>query len=357
MSFSSWQNGIETSANNNMMKKSFFVIKVARFIARLVSYTLTITTVLLILLAITGQIVRDRTVEWALLMYIPLVPLGLWAIILDLVQIGRSLPRLRFGLSFMGLAILTWGTVSMMGFGGAEIQTEAKTQISVLHWNVYWGGRRNSWQLIRHEIEQRKPDIAILNETPSKNRLTQLFNTLGGTTIMYEETRSNPLAVYSVWPLTFERYLKIKEADAMTVLVTVQGHPLRVLAIDSGRNMSNKLVIRSKAVLPRWRMPMLMDIVKTIETHHAIGQPIDIIAGDFNAISRSLGFDRFAEAGGGYFLASKFAWGWRGTWKSYLPLFDLDHVWIHKRFQILRTELFTHQGSDHRGQLVRFQLL
>ena len=340
-----------------MMKKSSFVIKIARFFIRFVGYVLTLATVLLILLAMTGQIIRDRTVELALLMYIPLVPLGLWAILLDLVQIGRSLPRWRFGLSLMGLAIFTWGTVSMMGMGGAEIQTEANTQISVLHWNVYWGGRGDSWQLIRHEIEQRKPDIAILSETPTKNRLNQLLKTLGWTIIMYEETRGNPLAVCSIWPLKFERYLKIKDADAMTVIVTVQGHPLRVLAIDGGRNMSKKLVIQSKAVLPRWRMPMLTDVVKTIEMHHAIGQPIDIIAGDFNAISRSLGFDRFADAGGGYFLASKFAWGWRGTWKSYLPLFDLDHVWIHKRFQGLQTELFTHPGSDHRGQLVQFQLL
>ncbi|EDN65683.1 hypothetical protein BGP_0105 [Beggiatoa sp. PS] len=40
-----------------------------------------------------------------------------------------------------------------------------------------------------------------------------------------------------------------------------------------------------------------------------------------------------------------------------MPLFDLDHIWIHKRFQGLRTELFTQKGSDHRGQLVQFQLL
>jgi endonuclease/exonuclease/phosphatase (EEP) superfamily protein YafD len=340
-----------------MMKLNYFFIKASRLIVRFLGYALTIATVLLILLAITGQIVRDRTVELALLMYIPLVPLGLWAILLDLVQIGRSLPRLRFGLSFIGLAILTWGTVSMMGMGGTEIQTEAKTQISILHWNVYWGGKRGNWHLIRHEIEQRKPDIAIISEPPSKNRLNQLLKTLGWATIMYKETRSNPLAVCSLWPLKFERYLKIKDADAMTVIVTVQGHPLRVLAIDAGRNMSKKLVILSRPLLPRWRMPMLTDIVKTIETHHAIGQPIDIIAGDFNAISHSLGFDRFADAGGGYFLASKFSWDWRGTWKSYLPLFDLDHVWIHKRFQGLRTELFTHPGSDHRGQMVQFQLL
>ena len=337
------------------MKNNSFFLKASRFLIRFIGYALTIATVLLILLAIIGQIVRDRTVELALLMYIPLVPLGLWAILLDLVQIGRSLPRLRFGLSLMGLAIFTWGTVSMMGMGSAEIQSEK--QISVLHWNVYWGGKRGSWHLIRHQIEQRQPDIAIISEPPSKHRLNQLLNTLGWTTILYEDTRRNPLAICSLWPLKFERYLKIKDADAMTVIVTVQGHPLRVLAIDGERNMSNKLAIISKPFLPRWRMPMLTDIVKTIEAYHAIGQPIDIIAGDFNAISHSIGFDRFADAGDGYHLASKFAWGWRGTWKSYLPLFDLDHIWIHKRFQGLRTELFTQKGSDHRGQLVQFQLL
>jgi len=323
---------------------------------RWLGHILTIMTVFLILLALIGQIVRDRTVELALLMYIPLLPLGLWTILLDVVQLGHSLPRLHFGLTFIGLALTIWGTISMMGMGGAESQLNANPPISVLHWNVYWGGKRGSWYSIRQTIEQRKPDIAIISETPTKKRLRHLLQNLGWTTIMFEETRGNPLAICSLWPLKFERYAKITDADAMTVIVSIRGHPLRVLAIDGKRNMSKKLVILSRPVLPKWRMPMLTDVVKTIETYHAQEQTIDIIAGDFNAVSRSIGFDRFAEAGGGYHLASRFSWNWRGTWKAYLPLLDLDHVWVHKRFQGLRAELFTHPGSDHRGQQVFFHI-
>ena len=325
---------------------------------RLVGRLLTIATVLLILLAVIGHTVRDRTVELALLMYIPLLPLGLWAILLDGLQAGRSWPSFRFSLTFIGLGLMSWGGLSMLGTGGAETDLGPSTKVSVLHWNVYWGGRKNSWKSsISQDIMRHNPDIAILSETPSKYRLNFLLKPMGWSTIMYEETRGNPLAVCSSWPLRFERYVKIRGADAMTVIVTVHGQPLRVLAVDGGRNMSKKFQVLSKQVLPRWRVPMLTDIVQTIEAYHAKGQPVDIIAGDFNAISRSIGFDRFADAGGGYYLASKFSWNWRGTWKSYLPLYDIDHVWIHKRFQGLRAELFTNPMSDHYGQLVQFQLV
>ncbi|MDM8567330.1 hypothetical protein QUF74_16985, partial [Candidatus Halobeggiatoa sp. HSG11] len=174
--------------------------------------------------------------------------------------------------------------------------------------------------------------------------------------VMYVEKWKNPLAVYSAWPLRLERYVTIHNAHAMIVIVTVYGQPLRILAIDGGRNMSERFAIMSKKVLPRWRTPMLKSMLKTIKNYHAKGKPIDIIAGDFNALSRSLGFEKFGYVGGGYNLAAKFSLGWRGTWKSYLPLYDLDHIWVHKRFQELKTELFTNLNTDHRGQVVHLHV-
>ncbi len=343
-------------SKNYIMKFWSHIFNADRFWLRLVGRLLTIATVLFILLAVIGYTVRDRTVELALLMYIPLLPLGLWTIVLDMLQAGRSLPWFRFSLTFIGLGIMIWGGVSMNGMGEAQTHSESNTLVRVLHWNVYWGG--GNWKSLSQDIVERHPDIAVLNETPSKFGLNRLLKQLGPTwsLVMYEETRSNPLAVCSSWPLQFERYQNTKNAKAMTVIVTVHGQPLRVLAVDVGRNMSNRLVVLSKQLLPRWRTPMLAGIVQTIEENEAKGQPIDIIAGDFNAISRSMGFDAFAHVGGGYHLASKFSRDWRGTWKSYLPLYDLDHVWVHKRFQGLRGELFTNLRSDHRGQLVDFQL-
>jgi endonuclease/exonuclease/phosphatase (EEP) superfamily protein YafD len=335
---------------NNFRNRLF---KTGRLLFRFLIVLITITTVLMIGLAIIGQLVRDRTVELSLLMYIPLLPLGLWAVFWDGLQAGRSLPRFRFSLTLIGLGVTIWGAVSMMGWGGSH--AESGTEVRLLHWNVYWGGKgKEGWQSISADIEQMQPDIAVLSEPPIKYRLEPFLKKMGWSTIQYQARRKNTLAVCSSWPLQLEGYVRIDNADAMTVIVTVRGQALRLLAVDGGRNMSKRLVIHSKQVLPRWRTPMLTEIAQTLVAYQKRGQAIDLIAGDFNAISLSLGFDASDQAGGGYHLASKFSLDWRGTWKSYLPLYDLDHVWVHKRFQGLRTALFTNLKSDHRGQLVRF---
>jgi endonuclease/exonuclease/phosphatase (EEP) superfamily protein YafD len=328
-------------------------LKTGRLLFRFLMVLITIATVLMIGLAIIGQVVRDRTVELALLMYIPLLPLGLWAILLDILHAGRSLPRFRFSLTLMGLVLSIWGAFSMMGKGGSH--AEAGIEVSVLHWNVYWGGKGgDGWQFISDDIQRMQPDIALLSEPPLKYQFQPFLKKMGWSTIQYQGKRRNTLAVCSSWPLQWEADVPIENADAMTVLVTVRGKVLRVLAVDGRRNMSERLVIGSKRVLPRWRTPMLNEIAQTLVDYEKRGKTIDLIAGDFNAISLSLGFDAFEPAG--YHLASQFSLDWRGTWKAYLPLYDLDHVWVHKRFQGLRADLFTNLKSDHRGQLVRFVL-
>ncbi len=53
---------------------------------------------------VLGQVVRDRSVGWALLMDLPLVPIGLAAVAWDAIRRGRALPGPRFGLGALGLA-------------------------------------------------------------------------------------------------------------------------------------------------------------------------------------------------------------------------------------------------------------
>ena len=284
------------------------------FLFRNLARMITIITVLFIFLGVMGHTVRDHTVELAVLMYIPLLPLGLWAVLWDLFRAGRSLPLFRFGLTAIGLGIMIWGGVSMIGMGGSQMSLEP--DVSILHWNVYWGAGKKGWKSIRDDIEQRHPDIAILSEPPAEDRLILLLQQMGWQMIMYENTRSNPLAICSSWPLQFERFVRFRNGRGMIVVVTVRGQPLRVLAVDGKRNMSNRLVVLSREVLPRLRTPLLTGVVETIEANQAMGQPIDIIAGDFNALSLSRGFDAFAHVGGGYHLASNFSRDWRGTWKS-----------------------------------------
>jgi endonuclease/exonuclease/phosphatase (EEP) superfamily protein YafD len=331
--------------------------KLSQFLVRSLTYSLTITTFFVILLVLIGQTVRDRTVELGLLMYIPVLPLGLWTVALDLWQAGYSLPGFRFSLTLIGLAMITWGEMTMIGQGATPGTFSYKTQVSVLQWNISWGGMKKmgGWKSISRDIMRWHPDIAILSETPHQFRLNRALNKpMGWSMVMYEDSWSNPLAICSAWPLQLEQVVKIHDGVAMTVVVRVKNHPLRILAVDGKRNMSKRMTILSHQVLPRWRIPLLGDIAQFIVRSEQQGKPIDIIAGDFNTISRSLGFDAWDQVGGGYHLASKYSSNWRGTWMSILPLYDIDHVWVHKRFLGLSANLFTNLATDHRGQLVKF---
>ena len=54
-------------------------------------------------LGLVGQAVRDHSVASAVLMYLPLLPVGLTAVLFDLILRGRAIPRARFGLAILGI--------------------------------------------------------------------------------------------------------------------------------------------------------------------------------------------------------------------------------------------------------------
>jgi endonuclease/exonuclease/phosphatase (EEP) superfamily protein YafD len=317
---------------------------------------LIIGTIFVILLATIGHIVRDRHIVLALMMYIPLLPLGLWAILLDLWQTGHSLPKLRFGLTIIGLTLAIWGSYSMIGTFNNSAQITA-SGISLLHWNVKWGGlgydnylinkyQGDEWASIRAEIFQHHPDIIVLSEPPQLDSwLAQLTQQMGPNWSMLKSyrTKRNGLAIFSSGKLQFERLVKIRHGMAMLVMVTVREQSLRLLLIDGKRSVR------------KIRTPLLTDIIKAVIDSDQQGQPVDMIIGDFNAVSRSVSFDSYSTAAGGYQLASKNARVWRGTWPFFLPLYDIDHIWIHKRFQIIQLKMLMNFNTDHRGQLVYFE--
>jgi len=310
---------------------------------------LTILVILGILLGSIGQIVRDRTVDLALLMYIPLLPLGVTAVVLDLGQrgLGLGLSRLRFGLTAIGLGVVIWVSIPLLSLSTLPAITDSAEYLTLLHWNVRWGGYNQAgWEAMRTGIAARHPDIVVLSEPPVKGRLSRLATYLGPTWTVYRnDSKPSPtLAILSLFPIQSQYPVDLSNGDGLLVTLTVRDQPLRLLLVDGKRNLHNL------------RTPFLADIVRTVKTYQAQGQPIAIIVGDFNAVSHSLGFDDFAYAGGGYQLAARFARGWQGTWLSILPLYDIDHVWLHRSLTAGKVELFTNLATDHRGQQVRFKL-
>jgi hypothetical protein len=313
----------------------------------------TIITLIIILLALIGHILRDQTIVLAFMMYIPLLPLGLWTIVVDLYQKGFGLPK-RFSLSFIGLVLAIWGTISMIGINIPQVQAAANQTISLLHWNIKWAGLVNyhdqdlknpsimgEWPSIRDQLYQHNHDITILTDPPQVQAWLAQLKGIGNNMFTFFDAEYTGLAIISSWPLKFEHFITISDGVGFSVVVTVNNKDLRLLLID-GNSDPQQL-----------RTFLLKDIQQIVIDKYKKGQAVDFIIGDFNAVSRSIGFDPYYSMTGGYQLASKVAMIWRGTWPAFLPIFDIDHIWVSKkRFQILDVKTLAQKNIDHRGQLI-----
>ncbi len=303
----------------------------------------------LIALGLAGQAIRDRSVATAIMMYIPLMPFGLAAVALDLSCRGRSLPSGRFGATLLGCIAIGWSTLAMIGTGASGERGPADQEVTVLHWNVQWGGGPfrgpATWKSQRSEIVGRNPDLVVLSEAPPHDWLTQLTAELGEGA-SYVGTFHDPsspywyrMAVCSRWPLRLEERIALPDGAAMSVTAEVRDRRIRLLVVDGASSPWKS------------RLPFLRDLNVACRNATAEGRPYDMLLGDFNTPSRSLGFDELVAEG--YRLAGWSSTGWRATFPSWLPVYDIDHIWIAPRQRIGSCDFFLGPWSDHRGQVVR----
>jgi endonuclease/exonuclease/phosphatase family metal-dependent hydrolase len=321
-----------------------------RFVLALAAWA----TVLAIALGMVGQVVRDRNVLLALLMYLPLAPLGLAAFAFDLLRRGRSI-RPRWTLAALGMLALAWGTVSMVGVRPPDPAPPGATTLTLLHWNMQSGGRHAAqprWDRAAEEILSRKPDLIVLSEAPPDD---WLFNSLhkvgrGWRTVHIQNDLGGPYwykpLICSQWPLRMEGRVPVRNGVAMSVAADVRGKMVRLLVVDG---ISWPTVLRT---------PFLEDIAAACREAARRGQPYDVVVGDFNAVGRSLGFDTVRSAADGYREASNYRSNWRGTWPYPLPVYDIDHVLVRTGVAVTGAELFSPPGleTDHRGQYVHLAL-
>lgn len=303
-------------------------------------------------LALAGFVLRDRNVALALLLYVPLPPLGLAAILVDLARRGRALRGPRFVLAAAGLASAACSVFTMVGRGPEAPLAGAAPggEVRLMHWNVLWGGRPRTdaaWASIEGAILGRAPDVVVLSEPPARPRLDALERRLGAgwSSARVEQAPGEPywfkLVTLSRWPVHKGRTVLVRNGAAVEVLVDRPGRPLRLLVVD-GQSKVTQL-----------RTPFLHDLAAACRRAGAEGQPYHLVVGDFNAVGRSVGFDALKAAAGGYRLASRACKGWRGTWPMPAPFLDIDHVWVRAGARVLSCALFADTACDHRGQLVR----
>lgn len=303
-------------------------------------------------LGLFGQLLRDRSTPLLYLNYIPVIPLGAAAVVFDLVRRGRTVRRPRFGYATVGAMAVLVGAVPLVGLrpdrqGGAVTTTKTLT---VLHWNVRWGGRggADGWRSIRSDIVARHPDVVVLSESPKDEHIRELLADLGPgwSSVRSEHPPHNTywwrLVVCSHWPVRLDADSAITDGRVAQVTVATDAGPLRVWVVDGV----------SDPRLPR--TPLLTDLARLVRQANAPGQGPDIIAGDFNALGRSVGFDLLADQG--YRRTSDSSFAWRGTFPSSCPLYDIDHVWVRAGVAVGESTFFTNLASDHRGQVARLNL-
>ena len=315
-----------------------------RPVLRLILANVTFFLCLLLALSLIGHLLRDRAVWLALLMDLPLLPIALAAALLDLARRGRSIPRARFVLMVVALAAAVWSFGQMTG-RGPDLRRSPAPPLTVLQWNTQWGGPGGdpTWALTADAIAAQAPDIVVLNEAPTGPALDQLCRRLGRTwTIAWRENAPGSpywyrIAVASRWRVVLEREVSVPNGAAIAVLIEPpDAPPLRVLAVDG---VSDPRVPRT---------PMLSAVLDYCRLQSHANRPIDVIAGDFNTVSTSVGFDHYER---NYFrLASGRCTGWRGTFPSVLPLYDIDHIWLGPRLRPVSCRMLSSGSTDHRGQ-------
>jgi endonuclease/exonuclease/phosphatase (EEP) superfamily protein YafD len=298
-----------------------------------------------------GQLLRDRTAVLALIMFVPVLPIALVAIAWDLMLRGRALPiRFLFTAVAMGCGAtaLSWQWRPAL----AAEPGSPQSQLRILQWNTQWGGwNRETFEHILDGIEAQHPDIACLSEAPSTHALKRAWakRHRGWSIAVAADTSDYSyayrLALLSRYPVQKRAEWVLSSGHAALFEVALPARMLRALVVD----------LKSAPRAPR--SPSIRQAAQLVQAHAGTEAPIDIVLGDFNTPARFLGFDALAAAGGGYRLASLWSGHWRGTWPASLrpPFFDIDHVWVSRRWRIQSSQFFIGY-SDHRGQRVDLRL-
>ena len=291
-------------------------------------------------LAVIGYVVRDRTVWLAVLMYLPMVLVAPLAIVAQAVAFERARWKRRAAVMVVAAVGLFASVRSMRGDGFTGRPADA---LYVVQWNVQWGRDAAGWRETVRQIRQAVPDIVILSEAPDDEKISDLCRALGDewTFQVLRHPRGSrywyALAVASRWPV-MSAGRELPNGIGLMVMTGPPQDPWRLLVVDG---VSDPLVSRT---------PMLAEVAASARGTAETGFPYDVIAGDFNAVSRSVGFDELEQLG--FTLASRSARGWRGTYPAALPLYDIDHVWLGREHQAAGCVMLDSPGTNHRGQLV-----
>lgn len=316
--------------------------------ARIAAQSCTALILAALAATVTAQLIRDRTLALALLMYVPIWPLALAAIVRDVLAHGRALP-LRWLMLTIGVAAGAYSVALMWRPARAAEGNAESPQVTIAQWNMQWGGARGPASLaeMMATLEAHQPDVVCVSEAPAGLHLQRANGSPIASSWHAASVEHSPpsaywfrLTILSRQPVSVRREWALPTGHAALFEVALKPRTLRVLMVD----------LRSEPFLPR--SATVAEVARIVDDL-AAETPVDLVAGDFNTPGRFLAFDALSDAAPGYRRAAMWSGQWRATWPARVPLspFDIDHIWVSRRIDIASAQLFTSPNTDHRGQV------
>ena len=249
--------------------------------------------------------------------------------------------RLRWWVPALVCALLAWriGTWCYDGQRVARPQASRPQDVRVLCWNTQ--RKFISHPAVVRELKAAGADVLALSEAGRPQDAVAVGQQVARSFPGYASSALKGGLVVLVRGLVREaRYERLGQGPfaaakgwggGLLVDVETRAGKLRLLVFD---HASNPLVSRASAFqrLDEWLA--------------SLHPPVDCVLGDFNTPSSSVhmhGLETsFQHAFG---VAGQ---GWINSWPWPLPLLDLDHIWVSRRWRVLRCRMGDFQASDHR---------
>lgn len=186
---------------------------------------------------------------------------------------------------------------------------------------VFWNGARGNDLKMAFEENDGIPDVLVLSETNDED-IIGLRDKYPG---LYFYKNQRELMVFSQTPLSI-------------MLDTISRFSTSVVSFETAHTKFYAIDVMGSPDVPRtWELGFVNSIIKK--------QTNTIILGDFNVPFESQYLENikkdfnhaFNEKGNGF----------RETWFWNIPLLSLDHIWVSKDLEVLKTEKIGTFKSDH----------
>ena len=284
-----------------------------------------------------GVAFEDRWLLTQWLSWIPaVVPLGVALLALGAALLVRQRAwRMRAGLQAV-LVVLAGSAILRNNFGLPRAMPSASAQmVQLLQWNTNWPASDDPRSM--QALASAPSDVVLISNRGSITSVDMVHRWAG---TLSRVVGAGPFAFVTEWPVIEARMVATGGAglDAWYLARFVvlppgwDGRPLRIAMVD----------LPSRPSLPRIDVANAM--AEVIESG-GLGE-VDVVAGDFNAISGSVIMSRCFP--GMRDAANEAGAGWYATWPRRFPLWQIDHTLLGPGLRCLRAWTLDPETSSHR---------